>query len=103
MIAYLTFLSLISDSDWVYPSIVLSSGSISRTVSPEPTPLVTDQQATTTAKTTGAALILPLGISLVVTVGVTVVLVITVIALIAYVNCKPKHPSRNDRNLSGES
>lgn len=91
------FLSLISDADWVYPSIVpRSSSSISLPEStPPPQTSVTDEQPATVTP------ILPLAVSLMIAVGVTVVLIITVIALIAYVNCKPRRSSPN-KNRSGD-
>ena len=93
-------LSFPSDGDWIYPSIIPSHSTSSINLpavesTPPPQVPVTDQQPATSTPIG----VLPLAISLIITVGVTVVSIITVIALIAYVNCKSK--SLPTKNLSG--
>ena len=99
--SYVTlFLSLPSDADWIYPSIIPSRSTSSINLpavesTPPPQIPATDQQPATSSPIG----VLPLTISLIIAVGITVVLIITVIALIAYVSCKSK-PSPT-KNLSG--
>ena len=67
-----------------------------------PVPTVMDEKPATLQPVESAPIV-PLTVSLLVAIGVTIVLVFTVVALVMYVYCKNRDLAKASRNNSGDN
>ena len=96
----LIFFFFLPDSEWVYPSVVTSFPV------PSPTPVTTStamDEKPATQQPESSLIIVPLTVSLLVAIGVTIVLVFTVVALVVYVYCKNRDFAKASRNNLGDA